>query len=130
NQSLEFGRIVALVARHAVELLGAHHAALLTLDGDELVVASLHGECSLTLGQRLPVELTFSGEAIRAARPLRLSDAASHAGRWPAIGGDAAAIDASSEGTIHDTAIAAPLLIGGRPIGAVCVSGHATRDFD
>ncbi|MHB1224752.1 MAG: GAF domain-containing protein, partial [Gemmatimonadaceae bacterium] len=128
NQSLEFERIVALVARHAVELLGGHHAALFTIDGDELVVASIHGEASLTLGQRLPLGLTFSGEAIRAGRTMRARDVASQAARWPALAGDAAAADPAA--AMHDTVIAAPLLIGGRPIGAVCVSGHATRDFD
>jgi PAS domain S-box-containing protein len=53
---------------------------------------------------------------------------ASQAGRWPAIAGDAAATGTAA--AMHDTVIAAPLLIGGRPIGAVCVSGHPTRDFD
>jgi len=130
NQSLEFDRIVGLVARHAVELLDGHHGSLFTLDGDDLVVAAAHGECSLVVGQRLPIALSFSGHAIRAARPIRIDNAAGQGDRWPTLAHDTIAAAASSPRTFLDTVISAPLLIGGRPIGAVTVSGRATRRFN
>ncbi len=130
NQSLEFDRIVGLVARHAVELLGGHHGSLFTLDGDDLVVAGVHGDCSLVVGQRLPVALSFSGEAIRAARPVRICGTASDDQRWPTLARDMVETGANSASAFRDTVISAPLLIGGRPIGAVTVSGRITRDFN
>ncbi len=130
NQSLEFDRIAGLAARHAVELLGGHHGSLFTLDGDDLVVVGVHGDCSLTPGQRLPVALSFSGEAIRAARPMRMRDVVSKSDRWPTLAQDMINTAATSSGGFRDTVVSAPLLIGGRPIGAVTVSGRTRRDFN
>ncbi|HEU4629068.1 MAG TPA: GAF domain-containing protein [Gemmatimonadaceae bacterium] len=123
NQSLEFERIVSLVARHAAELLGACVAAVLTLDGDDLVLVGSFGPNMHPPGTRLPGPLAFAGGAVAVGRPVRTSDAGAQAARWPYLAAVLADVD-------RPNAIAAPLRIGGRSIGAVCVCGRAASDFD
>ena len=124
NRTLELDRIVPLLARYAAELLGAHHAAVFTVEGDELVVAGTFRTDSLHPGQRLPAGRTFTGKAIAAGRPMRQSGVLAQAEQWPWLAQDAA------NQHLRDNVLAAPLMLGGCAIGAVSVGGHATRDFD
>ncbi len=121
NQSLEFERVVGLVARHAIELLGAERALVLTLDDDALVVAASAGDGAEPVGARRPVDGSFSGEAIRQGRPLRAANVLAEAARWPR----------SVDSVVPEApnAIVAPLLIGGRAIGALSAWGRAGTDF-
>ncbi|HEX5581676.1 MAG TPA: GAF domain-containing protein, partial [Gemmatimonadaceae bacterium] len=123
NQTLEFERIVHLVARHAMELLRASRAAVFVLDDDSLVAVGSAGAEVLPAGTRLPLDGTFSGTAIRALRPMRLTDTRTTGARWPRLAHDGARDP-------RPNALAAPLVIGGRPIGAVCAAGRVDGDFD
>ena len=123
NQSLDVERTVNLVARHAAELLGACVAAVLTLDGDDLVVVGSYGPQMHPTGTRLRGHLAFVGEAMAEGRPVRLVDAHAHAARWPSL----AIAVAECE---RPNALAAPLCVGGRSVGAVCVCGRADGEFD
>ena len=121
NQSLDLERIFSLIARHGAELLGANNSGVTTLEGETLVVRATQGSHVFDVGTRLPVDGVFSGEAVRTRRPVRTTNlAASPAFR----------LSAEVVGERRTNAIAVPLLVGGRPIGAIIVFGNAHRDFD
>lgn len=121
NLSLEPERIFRIIVRHSAELLGASGAAVAMLEGEELVVRAAHGAHSENVGIRLPLNAVFSGEAIRSLRPLSTADLSSN----PAWRLSAGLLD-----DIRPNAVAAPLLVSGRPIGTVLVFGNDARDFD
>ncbi|HEY0970320.1 MAG TPA: GAF domain-containing protein [Gemmatimonadales bacterium] len=123
NQTLELGRIVHLVARYAAELLRARRATIFVLQDDGLKAVGSAGFDSLPAGTVLPLDESFSGTAVRELRPVRLADTRAAADRWRRLASDSAADP-------RPNALAAPLLIGGRPIGAVCVAGRDHSDFD
>jgi signal transduction histidine kinase/GAF domain-containing protein len=121
NQSLDVDRTVNLVAHHAAELLGACVAAVLTLDGDDLVVVGSHGPQMHPTGTRLSAPDTFVGQAMAAERPMRLVDA--HLAPWASLATAVAECE-------RPNALAAPLRVGGRSVGAICVCGRPDGDFD
>ena len=118
NQSLELERVVALVTDRARALLGGRSAMLTVIEGDELAVAATSGSARPHVGERLSLFSSFTGAAIRAGRPLRLTE------------GSAETMD-SLESTLDRTqrAIVAPLLVADRPIGGILVSGSTEREY-
>jgi PAS domain S-box-containing protein len=120
NQSLEFERVVSIVAEKALGLLGGRASVLTILDGDELVIAATSGRAEALAGKRWPVQGSFTGASLRAGRPLRTTDLRAET-TFPVPPRDAAGNSSS--------AIAAPLLVADRPIGALVVTGEAGRVF-
>ncbi|HJU88408.1 MAG TPA: GAF domain-containing protein [Gemmatimonadaceae bacterium] len=123
NQSLELDRVFELVARHAMELLGGRSARLGMLDGptrDTLVLVADAGDSRDQVGTRFPIEGTIGGACIRHGRALHT------------------VLDARSEHAFtvahapndSRSAVAAPLLVGQRPLGAIVVYAGAARIFD
>ena len=114
NQSPELHRVFALIARHAAELLGAVGARVEMVENGELLIVGAFGEAQSTIGNRIPLDDVLCGEAIRSIRPVRR------------------ALHSSAEGKARATlnAIAAPLLVGQRVIGAVCARAANGREFN
>jgi two-component system NtrC family sensor kinase len=119
NQSLEFERVVSIVAEKALSLLNGRASVLTILDGDELVIAATAGVTERFIGRRWPVDESFTGACLRAGRPLRTTDVRAET-TFPMP---------TSEGDDYSTAIAAPLLVADRPIGALVVAGIDGRVF-
>ncbi|HEU4641991.1 MAG TPA: GAF domain-containing protein [Gemmatimonadaceae bacterium] len=122
NQSLEIDRVFALIARHGAELLGADGARLGMLDGDHLVIVATHGTGRLEIGERVPTAESFCAECIRTRRPTRTAELPNVSERW-----GWGAPRASGE---RRNAVAVPLLVGDRAIGAIVVVGNQLREFD
>jgi PAS domain S-box-containing protein len=116
NQSLEVERVVHLLAKHAAELLGGDSARLLMLEHDDLVTASAVGSLGTVVGSREKIGESFAGQAVETRRVARTED-------LPATAGD----PAHPARRVH--AIAAPLQVGDRPIGAIVVTRAAERRF-
>ncbi len=107
NQSLELERTYSLVARHATALLRGTGARLSLLDGASLTVVAVHGAAD-GLGTTLSAQDTLPGASLRRAAPQR---------------GSAVTAEATH------SALAAPLLINGRPLGALEVMGQHAEGF-
>ena len=122
NQSLELDRVFALVARHAMELLGARSARLGMLDekDETLVLVAAAGETHDEVGTRFPLQGTIGGACIRVGHALHtvLDERSEHAFTV------AYAPDESR------SAVGAPLLVGPRPLGAIVVYAGEERAFD
>lgn len=121
NQSLEVERVFTLIAEHAADLLQGAGATVTMVDGDSLRIVGAAGHAIGRFKGVLPTEGVFSGEALRRRRPVRTSDLRRFP-RWE-----------TADDLYHDVApnaVAAPLLVGDRAIGAVLVYGNPTRDFN
>ncbi|MFP5354662.1 MAG: GAF domain-containing protein, partial [Gemmatimonadota bacterium] len=121
NQSLEVERVFTLIAEHAADLLQGAGATVTMVDGDALRIVGAAGHAVGRFKGVLPTEGVFSGEALRRRRPVRTSDLRLFP-RWE-----------TADDLYHDVApnaVAAPLLVGDRAIGAVLVYGNAARDFN
>ena len=119
NQSLEVERVVTLLATHSARLIGGNGATVLMLEDGELVTAAGAGSETKAVGSRYSLSETFAGEVVRSHQARRTDD----------LRVDAASI---SEGTASEgrlSAIAAPLQIGDRPIGALMVVGFPGHRF-
>ncbi len=118
NQSLELERVVALVTDRARALLGGRSAMLTVIEGDELIVAASSGSARPHVGERLSLSASFTGAAIRAGRPLRMTEASAQT---------MDSVESVPDGT--QRAIVAPLLVADRPIGGILVSGSTEREY-
>ncbi len=123
NQSLELDRVTAMIVRYAAELLDASGARLWTLNDDEtFTLAAMYGSGSGVVGERVPTRTLFADEAVRARRAVRTDDLGTRSERGrqhPELYGGR-----------RTAALAAPLLVSGRPTGAVVVFGASGREFD
>ena len=71
-------RVLELVVKRARALVEARHAALLIVEGDDLVVNDAAGDMERTLkGTRVPVEGSLSGQVLKSMRPERVDDVSS-----------------------------------------------------
>ena len=122
TQSVELDQVFSLIARHATDLLDALGARLGMLDGNEFVIVAAHGAVGYGVGERVPVRDAFCGEAARSRRPLRTATLERSADRWTWT---AAHLPAGSR-----DAIAVPLLVGDRVIGAMTVFGKPGVQID
>ncbi|MDQ3516959.1 MAG: GAF domain-containing protein, partial [Gemmatimonadota bacterium] len=113
NGSLELDEIFALVVCHATELMDGAGAALVILDGDQVVVVAAHGKAEEFLGLVAPANASFGGECARTGRTLRSDDITGEGSRWQ--------WSAQKMRSSCGAAIAAPLLDGDRSTGAVLV---------
>jgi signal transduction histidine kinase len=123
NQSLELERVVSLMASHAAHLLGARGARVAILDEGRLITAGVYGDATDPVGSSADLWMAFGGQAVRERRPVRTADLRTFSDQWVRTGHDAALGEGRANGA------SAPLLIGGRAIGAVTVFGNETRDF-
>ncbi len=123
NQSLELERVVTLMARHAAALLGARGARLAVLDNGRLITSAVAGDATDTIGGSVDLNAVLAGEAIRNRRAVRTTDLRRYADQWARTGKGASLGEGRANGT------AAPLLVGGRAIGAITVFGNEARDF-
>ncbi len=112
SAELELSRLLEAVLRRAVTLLGAVGGELATYDEGrgELVIAANHGMKSDSRGTRLKVGEGAMGLVVRTGEQLLIPDYQTWSGR----SNQYAKIDARA-------AVVAPLLIGGRPVGAINV---------
>lgn len=121
NQSLEVERVLHLLASHSAELIGGSGASVLMLEGGELLTVAGVGAARLMVGRREHVAESFAGEVVSAHRAHRTDDLDA------ALSVDSSAL--ASEDRVRIGAIAAPLMIADRPIGAVMVTGFPERRF-
>ena len=112
SAELELSRLLEAVLGRAVTLLGAVGGELATFDEGrgELVIAANHGMRSDSRGTRLKVGEGAMGWVVRTGEQLIIPDYQTWSGRSDQY----ARIDAHA-------AVVAPLLIGGRPVGAINV---------
>jgi GAF domain-containing protein len=113
---------VVEVARATV---GARASSILWLDeeADELVVAAVAGEGSVTLsGRRIPSSTAIAGPVLATGKPLVVDDLA-HDSRF-ALGA------ADGSGYLPREVVAVPLLRGERTIGALEVLDRDGEDAD
>ncbi|HJR64344.1 MAG TPA: GAF domain-containing protein [Gemmatimonadaceae bacterium] len=121
NQSLELDRVFALIARHAAELMQARGSQVWMLDEQQVVLVGGFAP-GVDVGTAVPLEVSFVGECIRSRNPAYTRDMAAERLRWPW-----SAARASAEAPV---AIAAPLLISNRVLGAIMVFADEERAFD
>jgi PAS domain S-box-containing protein len=122
SAELELSRLLEAVLGRAVTLLGAVGGELATYDEarGELVIAANHGMKSDSRGTRLKVGEGAMGWVVRSGEQLLIPDYQTWSGR----SNQYAKIDARA-------AVVAPLLIGGRPVGAINVwHEDPARSFD
>jgi PAS domain S-box-containing protein len=112
SAELELSRLLDAILGRAVTLLGAVGGELATYDEqrEELVIAANHGMKSDSRGTRLKVGEGAMGLVARTGEQLLIPDYQTWGGR----SNQYAKIDARA-------AVVAPLLIGGRPVGAINV---------
>lgn len=122
NESLVPDRVFELVVRHAATLLGARAARLVLLDDSMIEVRAAYGGSLAGVGTRVPVATSLSGEAIRTCRPVRTTDIRAEVSRWPSA-------ILPLEGA-RANGIAVPLVLAGKPFGAITLFSNTTRDFD
>jgi PAS domain S-box-containing protein len=121
NQSLEVERVLQLLATHAKSLVGGTGARVLMLDETRLVTAAAAGLDQITVGRHESLDGTFPGEVARGHRARRTDDLAP--------GHDVGAVGRTEPIVGRVGAIAAPLMIGDRPIGVLMVTGAPDRRF-
>jgi GAF domain-containing protein len=122
NQSLELDRVLALLAQYAGELVEAVGARVLVLDDDQLRASGVHGIADPSLGAVEPLQGSFAGACVRGGKPLRSTDLGAPSSEWPWTAGRVPAGRYS--------AIAVPLLVADRAIGAITVLGARDRIFE
>jgi PAS domain S-box-containing protein len=122
NQSLEVERVLHLLATHSAELIGGNGGAVLLLEEGALVPAAGAGSEKLMVGRRQSVAESFAGDVVRTHRPRRTDD-------LDATVRDSGAAMVGEEESGRVPAIAAPLMIADRPIGALLVTGSAQQRF-
>ena len=112
STELELSRLLEAVLARAVTLLGAVGGELATYDASrgELIIAANHGMKADSRGTRLKLGEGAMGWVVRTGEQLIIPDYQTWGGRSQQY----ARIDAHA-------AVVAPLLIGGRPVGAINV---------
>ena len=123
NQSLEVERVLQLLAKHSAELLAGGAAHVLLLENDDLRPAASFGTSGGAVGGLRESDQALAAEAVRARRAVRADDLDATTHERAA----ATAVEPQQRGRIG--AVAAPLQIGGRPIGAVVVINKPERQF-
>lgn len=121
NGAGDLDATVALIARHATELLGGSGSRVGLIDMDELTVVAGAGVASGDVGVRAPLRGTLGGDCVRLKRPMRSNRLTADRERWPWT--------APNYPAGVENAVAAPLLREGRAIGAIMVFGNSVRDF-
>lgn len=121
NGAGDLDATVALIARHATELLGGSGSRVGLIDMDELTVVAGAGVASGDVGVRAPLSGTLGGDCVRLKRPMRSNRLTADRERWPWT--------APNYPAGVENAVAAPLLREGRAIGAIMVFGNSVRDF-
>jgi signal transduction histidine kinase/GAF domain-containing protein len=122
NQSLELERVLTLLARHAGALLAARGTRVTLFDGTSLVTVATFGDASDRIGALVDPSTVFAGEAIRRRHAVRTGDLSPYADQWARTGRGVTKGEGRSNG------VAAPLLVGGRVIGAITAFGLEARD--
>ena len=112
STELELSRLLEAVLARAVTLLGAAGGELATYDAtrEELVIAANHGMQADSRGTRLKLGEGAMGLVVRTGEQLIIPDYQ----KWSGRSNQYARIDAHA-------AVVAPLMIGGRPVGAINV---------
>ena len=121
SAELELSPLLEAVLARAVTLLGASGGELATYDAakEELVIAANHGMRADSRGARLKLGEGAMGLVVRTGEQLLIPDYQTWSGRSQQY----ARIDAHA-------AVVAPLMIGGRPVGAINVwHEDAARQF-
>ena len=119
NQSLEVERVLTLLATHSAQLVGGNGATVMMLEDDELVAAAGAGSERNTIGNRHSLSESFAGEVVRSHRARRTDD----------LRIDPGDITRAEVSHTRVSAIAAPLQIADRPIGALMVVGFPGQRF-
>ena len=122
NQSLEVERVLHLLATHAAQLIGGSGATVFLLEKGELIAAAGAGSEKVVVGHRQSLTENFAGSVVRSHRPRRTRD-------LEAMLRGAVTTESEDEEIGRVGAIAAPLMIADRPIGALMVTGVAAQRF-
>ncbi len=121
NGAGDLDATLALIARHAAELLGGSGSRVGLIDVDDMAVVAGAGVGCGDEGIRAPLNGTLGGDCVRLKRPLRSNRLSADREPWPWT--------ASNYPAGVENAVAAPLLREGRAIGAIMVFGDTVRDF-
>jgi signal transduction histidine kinase/GAF domain-containing protein len=122
NQSLELERVLSLIARHSAALLAARGTRVTLFDGGSLVTVATFGDASDRIGALVDPSTVFAGEAIRRRQAVASDDLRAYADQWARTGRGV------TKGEGRANGVAAPLLVGGRVLGAITVFGLEARD--
>jgi len=121
NQSLEVERVLHLLATHAAQLIGGSGSTVFLLENGELIAAAGAGSEKVMVGHGQSLTESFAAEVVRSHRPRRTRDLEAM------LRGATATRNEDEIGRVG--AIAAPLMIADRPIGALVVTGVAAQRF-
>jgi len=121
NQSLEVERVLHLLASHAAQLIGGSGATVFLLENGALIASAGAGSEKVVVGQRQSLAESFAGDVVRSHRARRTRDLEAM------LRGTATTASEEEMGPVG--AIAAPLMIADRPIGALVVTGVAAQRF-
>ena len=103
----DLDRVLELIGKRARALVESRAILILLEHGNELEVAIAAGELRhSTVGERVPVEGSLAGQALRSGRPKRIDDMSAVTPRL-------------AEMADADTALIVPLVFRGTPLGVV-----------
>jgi signal transduction histidine kinase len=122
NQSLELERVLSLLARHSAILIGARGTRVALFDGTSLITVATFGDAIDRIGALVDPAIVFAGEAMRRRLAVRTEDLRPYADQWARTGRGV------TKGEGRANGVAAPLLVGGRVIGAITVFGLENRE--
>ena len=121
NQSLEVERVLHLLATHAAQLIGGSGSTVFLLENGDLIAAAGAGSEKVMVGHGQSLTESFAADVVRSHRPRRTRDLEAM------LRGATATRNEDEIGRVG--AIAAPLMIADRPIGALVVTGVAAQRF-
>jgi signal transduction histidine kinase len=122
NQSLELERVLSLFARPSAARLAARGTRVTLFDGASLVTVATFGDASDRIGALVDPTAVFAGEAIQRRQAVRTDDLRPFADQWARTGRGV------TKGEGRANGVAAPLLVGGRVLGAITVFGIEACD--
>lgn len=70
--TLDLEDLLDMVLAGASDVLGADEGSVMLVDGDELVVAAVHGREKALVGERVPLGRGIAGHVVRTGQPLLL----------------------------------------------------------
>jgi signal transduction histidine kinase len=118
--SLDLNATLIAIVEAARDVAGAEHAALLLLEGNDLVFRFGRGASERLVGERLPSNTGVSARALREGRPVLVPDMWVEPDRAPGELG---------QRTGARGCIVAPLIWHGRPLGVVSVGASQPAAF-